>query len=308
MDCRYSTYKSHDIRIADNVVKYNAGVGVGGGQMDRMAVENNVIRYNCWWELYAGSGISLGDGIDVDLSTTGYKMLIQSSNATNGTVYTAAIPVGTATTVKAITWKSGLTTSYVSTANYTFNTATPAAVPTPTFLIAPGTYSDTVKVNLLTRTPGAYIRYTTDGTTPSATNGTWAFDKPVTVTTSALLQAVAFKPNSGRATSGVLSGSYVVRGDVGSLAMGTGTDVFGGNKIRFSRFLASGDLTATRIMAKVAATSGNYRCAIYADSGAVPGAFLKGSAVVTNPTAGWQSFTLTSAQALTSGTYYWLAI
>ena len=52
--------------------------------------------------------------------------------------------------------------------------------------------------------------------------------------------------------------------------------------------------------------SGNIQCAIYSDSSSVPGTFLMGTNALNNPGTGWQTFTLTSSQALTSGTYYWL--
>ena len=52
--------------------------------------------------------------------------------------------------------------------------------------------------------------------------------------------------------------------------------------------------------------SGNIQCAIYSDSSSKPGSLLMGTNALNNPGTGWQTFTLTSSQALTSGTYYWL--
>ena len=67
-------------------------------------------------------------------------------------------------------------------------------------------------------------------------------------------------------------------------------------------------MTVTTMLAKVAAISGRYSCAIYADAGGNPNAFLRGTSEVSNSSSGWQTFPLTSPLVLTNGSYYWLAI
>jgi hypothetical protein len=62
------------------------------------------------------------------------------------------------------------------------------------------------------------------------------------------------------------------------------------------------------VYAQVGTVAGHYKCAIYADAGGSPSAFLRGTAELSNPTDGWQAFPLTSSFTLTNGTYYWLAI
>jgi hypothetical protein len=62
------------------------------------------------------------------------------------------------------------------------------------------------------------------------------------------------------------------------------------------------------MFAKVTAISGRYKCAIYADTSGTPGAFLRGTSEVSNPSNGWQAFPLTSPLILTNGSYYWLAV
>ena len=69
----------------------------------------------------------------------------------------------------------------------------------------------------------------------------------------------------------------------------------GGAWINAARFQASSSLTVATIRAKVAAIGGHYKCAIYSDSGGSPNTFLRGTAEISNPTAGWQSFPLTSS-------------
>ena len=62
------------------------------------------------------------------------------------------------------------------------------------------------------------------------------------------------------------------------------------------------------VYAQVGTIAGHYKCAIYADAGGSPSAFLRGTAEVSNPSDGWQAFPLTSSFTVTNGTYYWLAI
>ena len=70
------THRAHHIRIADNVADYCAGGGISAIQADWITIENNVVRNNCWWTVYAGSGISLLDSANFDAGTNVYKCLI----------------------------------------------------------------------------------------------------------------------------------------------------------------------------------------------------------------------------------------
>jgi RHS repeat-associated protein len=78
-------------------------------------------------------------------------------------------------------------------------------VATPTFNPPGGTYSFAQTVTISTSTTGATIRYTTNGTPPSETNGT-VYTGPVVVATTGTLTAAAFR--SGWFDSGVASASY----------------------------------------------------------------------------------------------------
>ena len=60
--------------------------------------------------------------------------------------------------------------------------------------------------------------------------------------------------------------------------------------INASRFQAGADMTVTTMFAKVAAISGSYKCAIYADAGGNPSAFLRGTSEVSNPATVGRSF------------------
>ena len=77
--------------------------------------------------------------------------------------------------------------------------------------------------------------------------------------------------------------------------------------MRGTRFQAGSAMTINHINLDIGTSvSGNIQCAIYSDSSSMPGTLLKGTNALNNPGTGWQTFTLTSSQALTSGTYYWL--
>lgn len=79
-------------------------------------------------------------------------------------------------------------------------TATPVASP------AAGTFSTPQSVTLSSATPGAVIRYTTNGSTPGATSPVYA--GPIGVSVNTVLKAYATA--AGQTDSQVLSASYVI--------------------------------------------------------------------------------------------------
>ena len=124
-------------------------------------------------------------------------------SATNGTVYTGPVSVPATTTLKAVAMKKGLGDSAVVGATYTI-TGTVAGV---TFSPPPGTFGGSVEVALASATPGAEIRYTTDGTDPTATTGS-VYAAPLRLSASATVKAAAFKKDW--APSAVASAAYTV--------------------------------------------------------------------------------------------------
>jgi uncharacterized repeat protein (TIGR03803 family) len=77
----------------------------------------------------------------------------------------------------------------------------------PVFSPPPGAYANTqnVTVSILCATPGATIRYTTDGSTPTETYGT-PYSVPVPINAATTLTAIAYK--SGLTDSPVTTGNY----------------------------------------------------------------------------------------------------
>ncbi|EFM12238.1 Glucan endo-1,3-beta-D-glucosidase [Paenibacillus curdlanolyticus YK9] len=79
-------------------------------------------------------------------------------------------------------------------------------VSAPTFTPSPGTYSSAQSVTLVSATPGATIRYTTDGSTPTLASP--AYTGPINVASSTTIKAIAIK--SGMTDSVVTTGTYTI--------------------------------------------------------------------------------------------------
>ncbi len=140
------------------------------------------------------------EGAEIRYTTDG-----SAPSATTGTVYAGPVQVSApSTTIKAIAVKKDWKDSAVVGATYTI-TGTVAAV---TFSPAAGTYDVSVTVTMATTTPGAQMRYTVDGSTPSATAGT-LYAGPVKLDASATINAIGFK--SDWAASKVTSAAYEVK-------------------------------------------------------------------------------------------------
>ncbi len=125
-------------------------------------------------------------------------------SATAGTLYVGPVAIGATTTLKAIAFKTGFTSSAVTSGVYTINLPTAAA---PTFSPVAGTYTSIQTVTITSATSGASIHYTTDGTTPSATAGT-LYAGPIAIGVTTTLKAIAFK--TGFNASAVTSGVYAI--------------------------------------------------------------------------------------------------
>ena len=112
----------------------------------------------------------------------------------------------------AVIGTNGLVNLYLSTNTgdtgwraFNANTTT-TTVTTPTFSVAGGTYTTAQQVALSCATAGATIRYTTDGTTPTATSNLYSTAINVSATTT--IKAIAI--NSGMTNSAVASATYTI--------------------------------------------------------------------------------------------------
>ena len=124
---------------------------------------------------------------------------------TAGTVYSGAVNINANCTLQAIAYLTGMADSPITTGVYHIPCAT------PTFSPAAGNYNSApLLVTISTTTNGATICYTTDGSTPSETNGT--IGTIVTLSANATLQAIAYINGDSNSASAVASGIYTFNG------------------------------------------------------------------------------------------------
>jgi N-acetylneuraminic acid mutarotase len=141
------------------------------------------------------------------LDSTPSAAIYYTTNGTNPTtsssVYRGAITVSSTETIQAIATASGYSTSAAATAAYTIN---PPPAATPTFSVAPGTYTSAQTVAIVDSTPSAAIYYTTNGTTPTTSSS--VYSGAITVSSTETIQAIATA--SGYSTSTVATGAYTI--------------------------------------------------------------------------------------------------
>jgi hypothetical protein len=89
--------------------------------------------------------------------------------------------------------------------NIGYGASVPAAA--PSFSPAGGTYASTQTVSISSATSGAFISYTTDGSTPTSTSGT-VYSGPVTISSTTTLNAIAYE--SGFTDSPASSATYTI--------------------------------------------------------------------------------------------------
>ncbi|HZP59650.1 MAG TPA: chitobiase/beta-hexosaminidase C-terminal domain-containing protein, partial [Opitutaceae bacterium] len=141
-------------------------------------------------------------------ATIRYTTDDSTPTSTTGTVYTGPITVASDTPFRAIASVSGLRDSAVDTGIYVINGGGPSPAAAPVFSPGGGTYASAQMVSITSASPGVIIRYTTDGSTPTETNGTVYSGALVNVGTTTTLQAIAF--GGGFSDSSVSSASYTI--------------------------------------------------------------------------------------------------
>ncbi len=134
-------------------------------------------------------------------ATIRYTIDGSAPSETHGSVYGGPVDVGATTTLRAMAFADGLPDSAVTSGTYTLQ---PAA---PSFSPAGGAYSSAQSVAIATTTNGATIRYTTDGSIPSETNGA-IYAGPLNIAATTTLNAVATM--TGWTDSVVTSAVYTI--------------------------------------------------------------------------------------------------
>ena len=148
-----------------------------------------------------------------------------SSSATNGSAFTVSGTV----TLKALAAKATFVDSTVTSATYTF-----VALP-PTFSPPAGEYGSPQTVTVSDASPGVTIRYTTDGSTPTAaTTTTTSSGGTLSVGATTTLKALATLCQFTACSGSPSANNSISRGK-GSLGRGKGFD--------FARFVCNDTLS-----------------------------------------------------------------
>lgn len=155
-----------------------------------------------------------------------------SSPITSGTLYTGPFLVnpgaGITTTVKAVARKMG---EYGPIGSWAF-TGSANTVAAPTFFPVSGNYfpsNNVIQVTIVSGTSGATIKYTTDGTTPSAGNGT-IYTGPFNLTGVGTKQVKAYATKATLTDSGVSTANYTINTGTQSPGGGSGPGGGGGHQ------------------------------------------------------------------------------
>lgn len=170
-----------------------------------------------------GGNYSSEQKVKLSCATSGatiYYTTNGSDPTTSSTKYDREIKVNATTTIKAIAVKSGMNNSAIASATYTFGGGSGGGtetVATPTFYPAGGTYSSAQSVSISCSTSGATLRYTTDGSTPTANSPQYTV--PFTVSSNTTVKVIAIK--SGMNNSAVASATYVINGSTGGSGSST---------------------------------------------------------------------------------------
>jgi hypothetical protein len=107
--------------------------------------------------------------------------------------------------------KQRLGTSALTNIGYSDTNGTALPVAAPTFSPVAGTYSSAQTVTISSATPGAAIRYTTNGTTPTSTSGT-LYAGPISVAATETVKAIAYE--GGLSDSAVSTAAYTIAAPV----------------------------------------------------------------------------------------------
>jgi hypothetical protein len=163
----------------------------------------------------AAPTLSVGNGtyntpqtVTISDSTPGATIYYQINTGyptTSSPVYSGPITVSSTESIWAMATANNYFPSGYTGATYTINPLAPQTA-APTFSVPAGTYTAPQTVTISDSTQGAFIYYTTDGSTP-ATNSTF-YSSPITVSSSETLQAIAMA--NGDTISAVTSAAYIL--------------------------------------------------------------------------------------------------
>jgi hypothetical protein len=140
---------------------------------------------------------------EVTAGATIYYTTDGTTPSTGSTLYSGPITVSSSETVQALAAAAGHTNSSIGSATYTINIPQTAS---PTFTPAAGTYTSTQTITISDATAGAFVYYTTNGSTPTAASN--LYSGPITVAATETLQVLAIAP--GNSPSAIAKAGYSI--------------------------------------------------------------------------------------------------
>jgi alpha-tubulin suppressor-like RCC1 family protein len=191
---------SHNVAVTSAGVVYGWGVNtygqVGDGTVETRSTATAISDANFAWKAGtpilspSGASSTYTNGITVTFTNATPNVTMRYS--TDGTtpteahqLYSGPITVDATMELKVKAWHATLAASNVAVGVFTLKPVTPTVTPSG------GTYTSAQTVSMSTSTVNATIRYTTDGSTPTATSP--AYSSPVTVNSPTTIKAVAFR-------------------------------------------------------------------------------------------------------------------
>jgi hypothetical protein len=137
-------------------------------------------------------------------STSGATIYYTTNGVTPTTAspkYVGPILVHVTSTIKAFA-STGSASSAITSGVYTINAAA-----APTFSPVPGKYTSAQTVTMASKTAGATIYYTTNGSVPTTSSA--KYTGPVTISATTALKAMAVA--SGMSNSTITAGTYTIQ-------------------------------------------------------------------------------------------------
>jgi hypothetical protein len=202
----------------------------------------------------SGAGIDLHSGhkFSVHMTYDGSTWAMSITDVTTGAKYNTSwsinIPqiIGSNTAYVGFTGGTGGLTATQNIQTWSFVSAVQqqTAATAPIFSPAPGSYSSAQSVTLSMPTPGGSIRYTTDGSAPSASSK--LYSAAISVTATQTIKAITVA--SGYLNSSVSSGTYTISSGGGtSGGGGTGVNLGAGFSAGAMALNGSANLNGSRL-------------------------------------------------------------
>jgi hypothetical protein len=191
------------------------GCGMPGGILS-LSANGNATGTGIVWASTVNTGNAVHNNVNSilralnadDLSSELWNSNMNSSRDSSGTLAKYVPPTIANGKVYMPTWNQDISGSSNTINVYGLLNVVPQ-VAAPSFSPGGGTYTNAQNVTISDTTSGAIIRYTTNGSTPSETNGTvYISGSPVSIGSTATLKAIAYE--SGLTDSTVTSATYTI--------------------------------------------------------------------------------------------------